>query len=82
MLTGVPLNTPDFEGRTCLHWAVALDIPQLVSMLSRSGANPFFEDDTGLTPIHLAVKCDATDCIEMIAHSFTIKQVSWSYIET
>ena len=45
----------DLQGRTPLHWAVAIGQPEAVKRLLRHGADPNIQDVWGHTSLHLAV---------------------------
>merc|ERR1712166_74727 len=66
MAHGCSRDTPDQQGNTALHAAVA-SLPrmhgglQVVSLLLTSAADPLLANDNGKTPFHLAVAMDALD---------------------
>ena len=49
------INVMDLQGRTPLHWAVAIGQPEAVKRLLRHGADPNIQDVWGHTSLHLAV---------------------------
>lgn len=51
---GANVHQRDNTGRTLLHWAVAANRPDLVSLLLELGADVNAADATGITPLHIA----------------------------
>ncbi|KAL7805227.1 ankyrin [Trichoderma aethiopicum] len=52
---GVNVNLADRKGKTALHYAAALKVPEILSLLLEvSGANLNAEDHNGTTPLHEA----------------------------
>ena len=64
---GVDVNGADADARTAVHWAVQLNRRPLLEVLLNKGAVVDVEDRLGFKPFHLAVQCNAIDCISALA---------------
>jgi ankyrin repeat protein len=50
----VPVNPPEADGTTALHWVVRADDVELVRLVLRAGASPKAANRYGVTPLSLA----------------------------
>lgn len=58
------LSMPDFQGRTPLHWAVALGRIAAVKTLLEAGADANAMDQFNFAPLHVAVDRADLDCMD------------------
>lgn len=56
LANGENVNAANEQGNTALHYAVALDNPQMVELLLAKGANLNAENQTGWTPLSISEK--------------------------
>lgn len=61
------INGTDEEGNTALHSAAQMNDVELVKFLLYMGANSELKNMNGDTPLHLAIKNDALNCVEVLA---------------
>jgi Ankyrin repeats (3 copies)/RasGEF domain len=60
MLVGaIDVNVRDFLNATPLHWAAEAHSAHFVDLLLKADADPFAESQSGLTPLNLALQCNA-----------------------
>ncbi|GMS79365.1 hypothetical protein PENTCL1PPCAC_1540, partial [Pristionchus entomophagus] len=66
---GVDANVQDYFGNTALHYACRNGRRCLVKRLLEAGADPTFNNELGMTPLHEAAKHFEDHCIEdLLAH--------------
>lgn len=53
-LETIPVDKPDADGRSALHWAVSCNRTELVEALLSRGANALVRDELGWMPLHSA----------------------------
>lgn len=59
----VTIDEPDAQGHTALMWAAYNQLPSIVDLLMRFGANVNAVDQTGFTPLHWALVRGSPHCI-------------------
>ncbi|KAK3705770.1 hypothetical protein QZH41_008879, partial [Actinostola sp. cb2023] len=63
---GSEVNMPVDAGRNALHIATEAKRTNVMSYLLRNGANPMAEDDTGETPLYIAISAGDKDCVKLL----------------
>lgn len=67
---GCPINAKSkTDQRTALHTAAALNLPEIVDYLVRTGATIDFAGSAGKTPLHAAVEAKAHDALRRLLAS-------------
>ncbi|KAI0415282.1 ankyrin [Xylaria grammica] len=72
----IPIDEPDADGRTALHWAAGRGDEKSVEILLRHGAHPDKADRIGQGPLRSSLKASGPEClILLIKHGANVMQV-------
>ncbi|KAJ5946758.1 hypothetical protein N7454_003597 [Penicillium verhagenii] len=76
---GVDVNRKNTYGRTALLVATSMDTRRsdLVSLLFENGADPFIEDNNGLSPFHMALAWPNTSILSKFQTLNTFNTLQW-----
>src|SRR5262245_30289146 len=61
-----PVNAPQSDGATALHWAAYLEDAEMTALLIRAGAQVTTPNNYGVTPLVLAAENGNTPIIEQL----------------
>lgn len=59
----------DFKGWTGLHWALVRELPDVLSLLLKAGADPNHLTNTGRLPLNIAMRSGQGDSVKMLLES-------------
>ena len=60
IFSGADINAQDEDGYTLLHSAVSIDHAEIVEILLKNGANPNIKDKKDNSPLHFAMRLEAS----------------------
>ena len=66
LAAGAPVEAPQGDGATALHWAVYWNDAEAAALLLRAGANASAANDLGVTPLLLACQNGSVELVEML----------------
>ncbi|KAI3332073.1 ankyrin [Xylariaceae sp. AK1471] len=62
----IPIDEPDADGRTALHWAAGRGDERSVEILLRHGAHPDKADRIGQGPLRSSLKASGPECLNLL----------------
>ena len=78
---GVDVDAQDIDGRTALHWAVALGLDAVVTQLIKEKSHCHKEDNLGFTPVHLAIQLNAMQCLNALLRGIKSLKVGFFHVK-
>jgi ankyrin repeat protein len=64
---GVPINQPNYNGMTILHYCCDYESDsRILELFLKAGANPNAQNLNGLTPLHIAVKNNDIQALQLL----------------
>ncbi|KAL8253184.1 hypothetical protein R6Q59_036877 [Mikania micrantha] len=95
VVSGIPVDIKDSEGRTALHWAVDRGHLETAELLLNRNADVNLKDNDGQTPLHYAAVCERESIAELLVkknaatdikdddgnYPFDLCDSKWSWIQ-